>query len=130
MALSLDLYIDQGSDFVAVLPPVTNPDGSVLNLTGYTATCLIRLSYGSNYAVAVTATVTNATAGVITLTLSHAQTMGLNSTRWVYDLIVTNTGSGMITKIFEGIVTVNPAVTSRPDTTLITPYVPDDFGGI
>lgn len=129
MALSLDLYIDQGSDFTTVMPPVTNPDGSVLNLTGYTPSCLIRLSYATVYAVAVNAAVTNAVGGIITLSLPNVETAGLNSTRWVYDVIITD-GGGIITKVFEGIVLVNPAVTSKPNTSLLTPYVPDDWGGI
>jgi hypothetical protein len=130
MALSLDLYIDQGSDFLAVLPPVTNPDGTVFNLTGYTPTCLMRLSYATQYAVSITASVTNATEGIITLSMDNVETAGLNSTRWVYDLIITNVGTSFVTRIFEGIITVNPAVTSKPNTTLLTPYVPDDWGGV
>lgn len=129
MAQSLDLYIDQGSDFVAVLPPVTNPNGSVLNLTSYAPSCLMRRSFATAFAVAVTATVSNATAGVITLSLPNNETIGLDSTRWVYDVVITDNG-GLVTKVFEGMVIVNPAVTSKPNTTLLTPYVPDDWGGI
>ena len=129
MAYSLDLTIDQGSDFVAVLPPVTNPNGSVLNLTGYTPSSLMRLSYATVFAVSITATVSNAAAGIITLSLPNMETAGLNSTRWVYDVVITD-GGGIITKVFEGIIMVNPAVTSKSNTSLLTPYVPDDWGGV
>lgn len=129
MALSLDLYIDQGSDFTAVMPPVTNSSGTVVNLSTYTPKCLIRLSYATVYAVEVGASVTNAAGGIITLSMGNVETAGLNSTRWVYDVIITD-GGGLITKVFEGIVTVNPAVTSKPNTSLLTPYVPDDWGGL
>ena len=130
MAKNLDLYIDQGSDFLAVLPPVTKPDNTIQNLSTYTVQCLIRRSYSIQYAVAVTAVVSNAVGGIITLSMDNTVTAGLAPTRWVYDVIITDTNTNFVTKVFEGMAFVNPAVTSKPNTSLITPYVPDDYGGI
>ena len=129
MALSLDLYIDQGSDFVAVLPPVTLPNGSVLNLTGYAPSSYMRRSFATQYAVSFTAIVLDATGGIIKLTMPNQETAGLEPTRWVYDVVLTDVNS-TVTKIFEGMVIVNPAVTSKPNTSLLTPYVPEDWGGL
>lgn len=135
MAKSLDLYIDQGSDFLAVLPPVTNPNGSVFNLTGYTAACFIRRSYATPYAVTVTTDITNSAQGLIRLKLLAAETSGLQSSvlhtaRWVYDVIVTEISTGIVTRVFEGLVIINPSVTSKPDSILLTPYIPEDYGGL
>lgn len=135
MAKSLDLHIDQGSDFVAILPAVTRADNTVLNLTGFTPRALLRRSYATQYAVQMLAEVSNATGGVITLSLTNEETAGLVDryygigTRWVYDVVIED-ANNVITKVFEGQAFVNPAITSKPNTTLLTPYLPDDFGGI
>ncbi len=130
MAKLIDLYIDQGSDFSATLPPVTKPDGTVLNLTGYTAKCQIRRSYATNFAVQLTTTIPTPANGVIVLSLPSSQTSGLSPFRYVYDVIIEEVATSFITKVFEGLVIVNPGVSSKPNTTLLTPYVPDDYGGL
>lgn len=136
MAQSLDLYIDQGSHFRATLPAVRTSGGQIVNLTGYTVECLMRRSYSTQYAVVITAEITNATGGIITLTLAPEETSGLqasvlHTSRWVYDVVLTGPDpDNIVTKVFEGMVIVNPSVTSKPNTILLTPYVPEDFGGI
>ena len=135
MAKTIDLYIDQGSDFLAILPPVTRPNGSVLNLTGYTASAVMRRSFSGELAVEFTSTVTNAAQGLITLSLGNDITIDLLTIyagigdRWVYDVVLTD-GSAKITKIFEGQVFVNPGATSNVLLPLTIPYLPEDFGGI
>ena len=129
MSKNLDLYIDQGADFVAVLPPVTDASGTVVDLSLYTAESQIRRSYASKQAIQLVANVTDAGAGVITLSLDHGQTAGLNPLRYVYDVIITAQDATRI-KVYDGLMIVNPGVTDKPNTTLLTPYVPDDYGGI
>lgn len=128
MSIALDIYIDQGADFVGIFPAVTTSGGSVLNLTTYTAMAQMRRSYASSDAVAFTVTISNPTGGIITLNLASSETQGLAPTRYVYDVnIISNTG--VITRVFEGIVTVNPGVTNKPITNLVVPYLPDDYSG-
>jgi hypothetical protein len=129
MALNLDLYIDQGTDWTAILPPVTNPAGTVVDLTTYTAESQLRRSYASVVAVQITATISNPTGGIITLTMVNTSTAGLDPLRYVYDVNITD-GSGNITKVFDGLIIVNPGVTNKPNTDLLTPFVPDDYGGL
>lgn len=129
MAKNVDLYMDQGSDFEFEFPPVRNYDGTVVNLTGYEVTSLLRRSYAIKTAVAFTAEITNPTGGIIKLSMLNEHTAGLNATRWVYDVIITDPDE-IVDRVFEGLVHVSPSVSSKPNTTLLTPYVPDDYGGI
>lgn len=130
MAKVIDIYIDQGSDFVATFPPVTDNTGNVLDLTGYTVTCRIRRSYATVFAVELTVDDAQFSQGIITITLANLETAGLTPTRWVYDVIIEEPINSTVTKVFEGLATVNPGVSSKPNTTLLTPYIPDDFGGL
>ena len=129
MAKNLDIYIDQGSDFTATFPPVTDNSGNAIDLTGYTAVCQIRRSYATAFAVQMTVDNSEFSDGIITISLVNSETGGLTPTRYVYDVVITDT-NGLVTKIFEGLATVNPGVSSKPNTTLVTPYIPDDFGGL
>lgn len=130
MAKNIDIYIDQGSDFTATFPPVTDATGgNAIDLTGYTVVCQIRRSYATVYAVQMTIDDSNFSGGVITVTLPNSETAGLWPTRWVYDVTIEDT-NGIITKVFEGIATVNPSVSSKPDSILLTPWVPEDWGGV
>lgn len=131
MAINEDLYIDQGSDFLAQMPPVTNTAGTVVDLTTYTAACQMRRSYGSIYAINVTATITDPTEGIITLSMLNSETQGLSPLRYVYDVtIISASDPPIITKVFDGLIIVNPGVTDKPVTNIVVPYIPDDFGGI
>lgn len=197
MAINIDLYIDQGSDFSAVLPVVTTntTDGIPLDLTPYSIQCQIRRSYSTSDAVQINTS--GSSDGVITLSLPNIETAGLDPLRYVYDVVIINTNynfiltgitgsfslgeivtggtsgatgnviswntptliinnvvgtfvnelltggtSGAIatvqsftsntlrTKVFDGLMIVNPGVSDMPNTNLLTPYVPDDWGSI
>jgi hypothetical protein len=129
VAKILDIYIDQGSDFTATFPPVTDNGGNVVDLTGYTAVCQIRRSYATVFAVQMNIDNTEFSDGIITISLPNSETGGLTPTRYVYDVNITDT-HGIVTKVFEGLATVNPGVSSKPNTTLLTPYIPEDYGGL
>jgi len=128
MAKSLDIYIDQGADLMANLPPVTDPTGAVLDLTGYTATSQLRRGYASRDAIAFIAAISNPTGGIITLTLGNETTAGLAPLRYVYDVMIAD-NNGVLTKVFDGLCIVNPGVTGKPITNVILPTIPDDWGG-
>ena len=130
MSKNLDIYIDQGSDFTATFPPVTDNTGSVVDLTGYTVVCQIRRSYATVYAVQMTVDESQFSSGVITVELTNAETSGLTPTRWVYDVTAQEPINSTVVKVFEGLATVNPGVSSKPNTTLLTPYIPEDYGGL
>lgn len=109
MAAISNLYIDQGTDF-NVTVDVTNTDGSVLNLSNYTAVSQIRKTYGSSTVSATFATSIAAAQGQVTLTLTDTQTAGLAAGRYVYDLNITSS-AGTTTRVVEGQVVLTPGVT-------------------
>lgn len=110
MATKANLVIDQGSTFSADLN-LTDENGDVLDLNGYTANSQIRKWYTSSNAAASFTTSINTSSGVITLSLTSTQTSNLVSGRYVYDVELNDTGSNEVSRIVEGIVTVTPQVT-------------------
>jgi hypothetical protein len=110
MATKANLVIDQGSTFSTDLN-LTDDNGDALNLIGYTANSQIRKWYTSINAAASFTTSINTSSGVITLSLTSAQTSNLVSGRYVYDVEINDTASGEVSRIVEGIVTVTPQVT-------------------
>jgi hypothetical protein len=88
---------------------LTDDNGDMLQLAGYTANSQIRKWYTSVNAAATFTTSINASAGIITLSLTSSQTNNLVSGRYVYDVEIDN--GTTISRIVEGIVTVTPQVT-------------------
>lgn len=109
MAIIANLFIDQGTDF-SVTVDVTDTDGSVLDLDGYTASAQIRKTYTSSSVSATFGTSISANAGQVTLTLSDTVTAGLSAGRYVYDLNIESSG-GQVTRVVEGQAIVTPGVT-------------------
>ena len=110
MAVYSDLSIDQGTDFIAEVI-VDDTDGTTANLTGYTVAGQIRKTYSSTTKVDFTCTVTDASAGKISIALSNTQTNAMKAGRYVYDVEITKTSNSFKTRVIEGQVTVTPGVT-------------------
>jgi|TARA_B110000977_G_scaffold43310_1_gene58708 hypothetical protein len=107
MATIANLTIDQGTT-VSIVVPVKNTDGTVKDLTGYTAYSQFRKSYYSTTYTTFTATHDSA-GGNITLALTATQSSAVKAGRYVYD-VETLTGT-TVARVQEGIITVNPEVT-------------------
>lgn len=107
MATQKNIVIDQGTTFSE---NVTAKDstGSAKDLTGYTTTAQIRKSYYSSSSTDFTIAQVDAT-GVITISLTAAQTGNLKAGRYVYD--VESASASETIRVVEGIVTVTPQVT-------------------
>ena len=110
MATISNLFIDQDADFSTTVT-INDSANAALDLTGYTATAMLRKSYKSSSSTAFTiAFVDPRTSGQITLTLTDVQTAALSEGRYVYDLVITESG-GDKTRVVEGIATIKPSVT-------------------
>jgi hypothetical protein len=107
MATKANLVIDQGTNFSTDLT-LTDENGDMLNLVGYTANSQLRKWYTSTNYVAFT-TAVNTSVGVITLSLTNAQTANLVAGRYVYDVEISD--GTTISRVVEGIITVTPNVT-------------------
>ena len=109
MASISNIFIDQGATFTTTVT-VTDANGDAVNLSGYSVAAQIRKTFLSSSATAFTASISNASSGEITISLSPTQTTALEAGRFVYDVLITASG-GTKTRVVEGQVTVNPSVT-------------------
>ena len=109
MAIYSNLSVDQGSTFTVYID-VTDADGDSFDLTGYTVAGQIRKNYNSLTAVDFSATLHNASGGVIGLNLTDTQTDAMKAGRYVYDVEVVSPG-GEKTRVVEGQVEVFAGVT-------------------
>jgi len=86
-------------------------NGSAMNLTGYSVASQMRSTHDSSSIVATfSGTVSNASSGQITLSLTNSQTSAIEEAIYVYDVEITS-GTGTVTRILEGTITVTPEVT-------------------
>jgi len=111
MAITSNLIIDQGTDFQAVIK-LYSTNTSPLDLTNYNATAQLRKSYDSTTASGTFAVaIPIASNGELYLTMAASSSSGLKYGRYVYDVLITDTSTGVRTRAVEGIVTVMPSVT-------------------
>jgi hypothetical protein len=112
MAATANIYIDQGSDYSAVIT-VSDSGGTPIDLTTYTVESQLRKFHGSTTSYCFNATVEDAVAGQIRLTLTATTSQSMPSGRWLYDVrIVSSTGSKK--RVLEGVVTLTPQATTGP----------------
>lgn len=108
MAIKANITIDQGADFSTTID-VTDEDGNAVNLSGFTGASQMRKHYTSSASTNLTVNV-DAVLGTVTLSMSSEASANLAPGRYVYDCEITD-GSGIVTRLVEGIVTVTPNVT-------------------
>jgi LEA14-like dessication related protein len=113
MAVSYNTVIDQGATWYLTVT-YENPNGTPINITGYTAALQLR-SLPSD-AVAVLSlttgagiTITGAT-GTVAITATATQTRAIDEGTYYYDLEITST-LGVVTRLVQGQVVVSPEVT-------------------
>jgi len=106
MATKANISIDQGTSFSTSII-LTDESGGLLDLSAYTANAQIRRWYTSSNSVTFD---TSLSEGQVTLSLNSSSTALLTRDRYVYDVILTD-GNDIVTRVVEGIVTVNPRVT-------------------
>ena len=106
----VELTLDQGTTFETSVS-LANDDQTAINVTGYSFSSQIRKSYYSTNAVAnLTVTVVDASTGNVKLSMTAANTANVRAGRYLYDLLMTDTG-GVKTRVIEGVITVTPQVT-------------------
>lgn len=111
MAAFVELYIDQGTTFNNVINITDDVTNAAINIYGYTATSQMRRSYYSaNISANITCTITNASNGELTMSMTSANTANIKAGRYVFDLKVTDTAN-TTSRILEGIVNITPQVT-------------------
>ena len=104
-----NFILEQGATFTRTLTVKEN--NSAMNLSGYSVASKMRSTHDSSTVVGTfTCTISNATGGIITMSMTNSVTGAIEEGIYVYDLEMTS-GSGVVTRLMEGTVTVNPEVT-------------------
>jgi hypothetical protein len=109
--MTQNLSIDQGADFSCVVE-LYDSNRNPLNTTGFSANACMRRWYDSINNTPFGVSISN---GAVTLTMNAATTANLCHSRYVYDVLVTDSANTQF-RALEGMVYVNPSVT-HPDPT-------------
>lgn len=118
MAAKANIVVDQGSTFTTYLS-LSDTDGNVLDLTGYSAYGQIRKWYTSTSYANLNITIPTPNTGFISIYLDANTTANMYPTKYVYD-IDTVDEYGNVTRVIEGIFTVTPTVTQLANTTYVS----------
>jgi hypothetical protein len=104
----VNITIEQGTYYEDVFT-VRNPNGTALDLTGYTASAAIKKFSTSTISTPFTVGIVTA-AGQVVLSMGNTISNALDAGRYYYDVVITSTGTGNITKIIKGSVMVNSSI--------------------
>lgn len=111
-----DILVDQGATLLRSIGLKSSAKNAV-TLSGYTGVMEIRYQKTESTEVILTLTTgnggleINASAGTVLIIASPAQTAAMAAGKYVYDLELTETSTGVVTKIIQGNLTVRPEVT-------------------
>tara|TARA_R110000868_G_scaffold185922_1_gene428026 strand:+ start:1546 stop:1878 length:333 start_codon:yes stop_codon:yes gene_type:complete len=101
---SINIVIENGIDFQSVFT-IDNPDGTPIDLTGYTAVAAIKKFPTSTSSIPFTVGIV-ANAGQVVVSMANTVTSTLDTGRHYYD-IISISGVGIKRKLIEGMVIVN-----------------------
>ena len=109
-AARYNLVIDQGSDFAISF--TVKEDGSVKNLTGYSARAQMRTSRNAtSIAATFTCTIATPTSGTVVMSLANGASSSLTAGTYVYDLEVFTANNASVTRLIQGSVDLTQEVT-------------------
>ena len=115
MAVSYNTVIDQGADWYLTVT-YENPNGTPINLAGYSAALQLRSLPSDPTAVLTLTTANNgiaitAATGVVAIHATATQTRAIDEGTYYYDLEITDTFTSVVTRLVQGQVVVSPEVT-------------------
>ena len=87
-----NIVIEQGFDFDTSFQLEDTRTNSPLVLTDATTEAQLRKYYGSSTAVSLGSTITSPDLGIISISLTGAQSVNLKPGRYVFDVKITNAG--------------------------------------
>ena len=104
-----NFILEQGASFNRILS--LKDKNAVMNLTGYSVASKMRSTHDSSTVVGtLTCTISNASGGIITMSMPASTTAAIEEAIYVYDIEITSPSS-VVTRLMQGTVTVNPEVT-------------------
>lgn len=109
----VELFIDQGTHFNSIINLSDDITNMNVNIAGYSVRSQMKRSYYSANATAnLTCSITDASNGEITISLTSGETANIKAGRYVFDVIATTEPpANVVSRILEGIITVTPRVT-------------------
>jgi hypothetical protein len=116
VAVSYNVTIDQGANWFLNIN-YDNPNGTPINLAGYSAALQIRslpetptavLSLSTSAGGGITIT---AATGLVAITATATQTRAIDEGTYYYDCEITDTFTGVVTRLVQGQAVVTPEVT-------------------
>ena len=107
-AININLILEQGSDFDVDFT-IRNDDGTALNLTDYTAECVLKKHPTATTSTSFVVDFVDRIAGEINVSMASSVTGTLKGGRHVYDVLLTS-GTGIKTRVIQGSILVNPGV--------------------
>jgi hypothetical protein len=108
MAFIAHLYIEAGTTFAREIT-YTNEDGTLFDLTDYSAELQVRETVDSETATITKTPTISVSEGTISWTFTAAETSTLTKDKYVYALELTNT-DGTVIRLVEGDLTISPEV--------------------
>jgi hypothetical protein len=106
-----DQFLEQGTTFTTQITLDDNT-GMPYNLNNFTVASTAKRSYySSNAIITFVTTIYDAANGVIQLSANTASTSNAPSGKLVYDVVIKETATGVVTRVLEGRIFVSPAVT-------------------
>jgi hypothetical protein len=106
-----NLVVDSGIDFNQIFTLETQNENSSLNLNNYSVFSQMRKHSGSSKYTNFNTQIVNSSLGEIKIGLASTITSGLRSGRYIYDVIIQDSNTGIKTKVVEGMVLVREGVT-------------------
>ena len=111
MASYAELYIDQGANFTESLTLADDITNASMNLVNYSASGQLRTSYyTANASANLVCFFSDASNGVMNISLTSSNTSNLRAGRYVFDIKLTDPNS-ITSRIIEGIAIVSPGTT-------------------
>lgn len=106
-----DLFLEQGTTFTTSIT-LDDSNGSPYNLNDFSVRSQARKSYYTdNTTIVFNASVIDANSGVIQLSANSATTANVPAGKLVYDVLITQISTGVVTRVLEGQIIVSPTVT-------------------
>lgn len=106
-----NIVINAGTDFSQIFSLEDNSSNSYLNLATYSMSAQMRKWSGSSSSVVFSTSIFDPAAGNVEISLGSTITTSLKPGRYVYDVIITNTSTGIKTRVIEGMALVREGVT-------------------
>ena len=105
---AVNITIEQGADFASSFT-ITNSDGTVFNLLNNSAVAKLKKFPESTTSYSFSTSITVST-GKITLSMTDTVTSTIPAGRYYYDILITNSITGLKTRVIEGMAFVSAAI--------------------